>query len=160
MEKITGILLAGGRSSRMGSDKGLLDFRGRLLAEYPLALLQKHCGTIIISSNNPEYGQFGYPVVADERMDCGPAGALATTLSRPTATGTWYWPATCLILTMNWQPFCFGRLPERQRPLFRCTAKGWNRWLRYTIKICNRYSAKPCTKGFLPSTVSFRRCLR
>ncbi len=82
MEKITGILLAGGRSSRMGSDKGLLDFRGRLLAEYPLALLQKHCGTIIISSNNPEYGQFGYPVVADERMDCGPAGALATTLKQ------------------------------------------------------------------------------
>jgi molybdenum cofactor guanylyltransferase len=76
----TGIILAGGKSSRMGTDKGLMDFKGKKLIEYPLNLLSSFCSEIIISSNNDAYRQFGFPVVADEIEDAGPAAGLAAAL--------------------------------------------------------------------------------
>jgi len=39
--ELTGILLAGGKSSRMGSDKGPTLFRGRPLIGYGLELLSR-----------------------------------------------------------------------------------------------------------------------
>lgn len=67
MEKneITGIILAGGLSTRMGKDKGLIRFRGKMLIEHVLGILSDICGDIIISSNNPDYGQFGHRVIPD-----------------------------------------------------------------------------------------------
>jgi molybdenum cofactor guanylyltransferase len=77
---LTGIVLAGGKSSRMGADKGLMDYKGKKLIEYPLNLLTVFCSEIIISSNNDAYLQFGYTVVHDEIEDSGPAGGLAAAL--------------------------------------------------------------------------------
>jgi molybdenum cofactor guanylyltransferase len=77
---LTGIVLAGGKSSRMGSDKGLMDYKGKKLIEYPINLLSSFCSEIIISSNNDAYLQFGFPVVADEIEDAGPAAGLAAAL--------------------------------------------------------------------------------
>lgn len=76
----TGIVLAGGKSSRMGTDKGLMDYNGKKLIEYPLNLLSSFCSEIIISSNNEAYRQFGYCVVRDEIEDAGPAAGLAAAL--------------------------------------------------------------------------------
>ena len=36
---VTGVLLCGGRSTRMGADKALLELEGRALIEYPLSVL-------------------------------------------------------------------------------------------------------------------------
>lgn len=80
--KITGVVLAGGRGSRMGGeDKGLIPFRGRPMAEYALDALRQVAGQVLISANrNLEvYARFGCPVVVDASADFdGPlAGLLA-----------------------------------------------------------------------------------
>ncbi|NTW26273.1 MAG: molybdenum cofactor guanylyltransferase [Lentimicrobium sp.] len=77
---ITGIVLAGGKSSRMGSDKGLMIFNGKPLVQYSLDLLSLFCENILISSNNPSYKSFGFEVIADEVTGAGPIAGIASCL--------------------------------------------------------------------------------
>jgi molybdopterin-guanine dinucleotide biosynthesis protein A len=87
INRLTGIVLAGGRSYRMGVDKGLIEFGGRKLVEYSLNLLGQYCTELIISSNNPDYQQFGFPVVLDEKTGRGPLAGLVEALK--ISSGEW-----------------------------------------------------------------------
>lgn len=77
---ITGIILAGGKSSRMGSDKGFLSLKGSLFMEYIIAALNPLVQNIIIVSNNSNYDEFGLERVNDLIKDSGPIGGLYTGL--------------------------------------------------------------------------------
>ena len=70
----TAIILAGGKSSRMKEDKGLVSFNGKMLVEHVIESIKKITGKIIIITANPAYKQFGYPCLEDEMKDKGPAG--------------------------------------------------------------------------------------
>ena len=72
-------VLAGGKSTRMGTDKGLMDFQGRKMIEHVLDAL-KISKRISIISNNEAYRQFGYPVYSDIYKDCGPLDGIITGL--------------------------------------------------------------------------------
>jgi molybdopterin-guanine dinucleotide biosynthesis protein A len=79
---ITGLVLAGGRGSRMGGvDKGLQDYLGRPLAQHALKRLAPQVGGIMINANRnlSAYRSMGAPVWPDELLDYpGPlAGMLA-----------------------------------------------------------------------------------
>jgi molybdopterin-guanine dinucleotide biosynthesis protein A len=78
MEKITGLILAGGRGSRMGSvDKGLALFKGKPMVAHVLARLAPQVDEILINANRSEneYASFGHRVIPDA-ID-GFAGPLA-----------------------------------------------------------------------------------
>ena len=75
-EKISGIVLAGGMSSRMGTDKGLLKLQNKLLIEYPLVVLQGYCDELLISSNKKHYDHLQLKVVADIHTSIGPMAGL------------------------------------------------------------------------------------
>lgn len=77
---LTGIILAGGKSQRMGTDKGLVCFSGKPLVQYAIELLSPFCNRILISSNNPGYERFGFEVVGDEYKDAGPMAGIASCL--------------------------------------------------------------------------------
>ncbi len=81
---ITGIILAGGKSSRMGSDKGLTLFNNKPLINYVIDVLQPLCEKIIISANNSEYDKFGYDVINDIVPDSGPMGGIYSALLHST----------------------------------------------------------------------------
>ena len=71
-EHITGLILAGGRGSRMGGvDKGLQDFHGRPLVQHVLQRLQPQVQTVGINANrHPEvYATFQAPVWPDGNDD-------------------------------------------------------------------------------------------
>lgn len=78
-------ILAGGRSSRMGSDKALLPFRGHTLVEHIVAQAHSATSNIILVGDSRRYINFGYPVIEDSFVGYGPlAGihaALTSTLS-------------------------------------------------------------------------------
>ena len=76
--KITGLILAGGRGSRMGSvDKGLQHFKGKPMVAHVLARFQPQVDEILINANRSidEYAAMGYRVLPDA-ID-GFAGPLA-----------------------------------------------------------------------------------
>ncbi|CAH0443627.1 molybdenum cofactor guanylyltransferase MobA [Ralstonia syzygii] len=79
---ITGLILAGGRGSRMGGvDKGLQVFNGAPMAMHTLMRLSPQVGHMLINANRnlAAYESFGVPVVVDSVPDfAGPlAGVLA-----------------------------------------------------------------------------------
>jgi len=78
----TGIILAGGQSSRMGKEKGLIQWKGKTLIEHAIATLSPLCEHIFISANNDHFNSFGYPVVEDLFPDCGPMGGIYAALTK------------------------------------------------------------------------------
>lgn len=82
---VTGIILAGGASSRMRKDKGLCEFKGKPLINYAIEALVPICDTVLISSNNiVGYESFGYQVVEDEFKGIGPIGGIYSSLRKST----------------------------------------------------------------------------
>jgi molybdenum cofactor guanylyltransferase len=67
---LTGIILAGGKSLRLGMNKALLELNGRKLIDYPVYLLEKCCSHVIISSNQPM--QLSYPIFPDVIQENSP----------------------------------------------------------------------------------------
>ena len=80
--KITGIVLAGGRSSRMGEDKSLMKLNGKSLVEYAIDALKPLSDKVIISSNNPNYHFTGCEVWPDELPDQAPIIGIYSCLKR------------------------------------------------------------------------------
>lgn len=79
-EAITGVILAGGRGSRMGgADKGLQNFNGLPLALHTLMRLSPQVGEIMINANRnlAAYESFGVPVWPDSTTLGEYAGPLA-----------------------------------------------------------------------------------
>ncbi len=80
-DQITGLILAGGRGSRMGGvDKGLQNHRGLPLAMHALMRLQPQVGALLINANRNlgAYEALGAPVHPDSTTDY--AGPLAGVL--------------------------------------------------------------------------------
>ena len=75
-KNITGIILAGGKSSRMGLDKGLLSLNGSTFISHIIEAVKPIVNIIIIVSNNPEYDAFGYKRINDLIKDSGPLAGL------------------------------------------------------------------------------------
>jgi molybdopterin-guanine dinucleotide biosynthesis protein A len=68
LSSVTGLILAGGKGSRMGGvDKGLQAFRGKRLVDHVYERLAPQVGGIIINANQnqEEYRTFGVRVVSD-----------------------------------------------------------------------------------------------
>ena len=89
--EITGLVLAGGRGSRMGGvDKGLQNFNGMPLALHTMLRLQAQTGQLMINANRnlAAYESFGAPVWPDVLADY--AGPLAGFLTGLEHCGTPY----------------------------------------------------------------------
>lgn len=84
-QEITGIILAGGKSRRMGADKGLMLYNGRPMITYSIDLLRQFCSRILISTSNPAYEVFGYPTIADIYAEKGPLGGLYSCIMESTS---------------------------------------------------------------------------
>ncbi len=81
---ITGLILAGGRGSRMGgTDKGLQNFNGVPLALHTLLRLAPQVGEVLVNANRnlAAYEAFGAPVWPDALPDfAGPLAGFLTGL--------------------------------------------------------------------------------
>ncbi len=75
MEGVTGWVLAGGKSSRMGCDKALLDFAGRPLLRRALELASSVTADVRIVGDPAKYAAFG-AVIADIYSERGPIGGI------------------------------------------------------------------------------------
>ncbi|AKE12746.1 molybdenum cofactor guanylyltransferase MobA [Serratia liquefaciens] len=87
-EEITGIILAGGRATRMGGeDKGLVPVAGIPLYQYVLARLRPQVGPIAINANRNQarYRESGLPIIGDLIPDfSGPLAGMLVGLKYAT----------------------------------------------------------------------------
>ena len=81
---VTGVLLAGGRASRMGGrDKAFAAVGGEAIAVRSLRLFGELFSQVIVATNRPErYRTFGVETVADTFAGCGPLAGIHAAMQR------------------------------------------------------------------------------
>lgn len=77
---LSGVVLAGGRSERFGTDKALVEIHGEKLIERVLRTLDSACEEVFVSANTQDYAYLGYPVVEDAHRGAGPLGGIESAL--------------------------------------------------------------------------------
>jgi molybdopterin-guanine dinucleotide biosynthesis protein A len=76
---MTGVVLAGGRSTRMGTNKALLQWAGTRLIERLLATIRPLFGEVAIVANDPApYADLGVPIWPDRIPGKGALGGIYT----------------------------------------------------------------------------------
>ncbi|MGD0403154.1 MAG: molybdenum cofactor guanylyltransferase [Candidatus Acidiferrales bacterium] len=78
--QVGGYVLAGGKSSRMGVDKALLEIDGVSLIGRAARLLQSITGDPTIIASTSLYSSLGTKIVTDDWPGHGPLGGMATAL--------------------------------------------------------------------------------
>jgi len=79
--EITGIILSGGKSSRMGQNKSLLIYNNQTFIEHLCNTFSSLCNNIIISANSNDYSFLKHTVVKDIFPEKGPLSGLHSALS-------------------------------------------------------------------------------
>ena len=89
IDQVAGVILAGGKSSRFGSNKALALHQGNALIQGIAHRLAGLFPETLLITNTPEnYAFLGWPMAGDQYHDCGPlAGihAALRTISQPRA---------------------------------------------------------------------------
>ena len=81
--EITAVILAGGKSSRMGSDKSLLKLGNKTLIEHVVDTVRPYVKSVLIVTNDNEKYHFINDVcfISDIRKDQGPLMGLVSGIS-------------------------------------------------------------------------------
>ena len=74
--RVLGVVLAGGRSSRFGSDKALTEIDGVRLLDRAVTVLGVVCDEVVIASSRPDHSVPGVTRLPDLRADKGPLGGM------------------------------------------------------------------------------------
>ena len=86
--ELLGVVLAGGRSRRMGTDKALLPFGKDTLLGHQVRLLTRLCARVVVSGTYT-----GFDCIADARPDGGPLAGLSAAAAA--------WPGALLVLPVD-----------------------------------------------------------
>ncbi|MDX5325514.1 MAG: molybdenum cofactor guanylyltransferase [Bacteroidota bacterium] len=79
-EKITGIVLSGGKSVRMGMDKALIEWNGKSFMKHVIDAMTPLVREMIIVSDDPGHQIEGIPRIPDIMPSAGPLAGICTGL--------------------------------------------------------------------------------
>ena len=82
---VTGFVLAGGKSTRMGSNKSLLPWNGSTLLQQTKGVLDQVCEKVCILGPRELYSSFG-ECLEDIYPDCGPLGGIHAALTHASSS--------------------------------------------------------------------------
>jgi molybdopterin-guanine dinucleotide biosynthesis protein A len=131
--QVAGFILAGGASSRMGRDKGLLDFDGVPLILHTARLLEPLVGEVTVVGSPIRYRKLGLRTIADNAQtqlgaDClgsGPLAGIASALAE--TRSAWNLIVACDLpyLSEKWLDWLLSRaLRSRGEAVVPRTARG------------------------------------
>lgn len=101
MENLSIYILCGGKSSRMGSEKGLVVFNNKTFIEHILDAVRPLSDSIHLVTNNDAYASYGYPLVSDVIPDKGPVGGIFSALRH--SSSSWNLILSCDVPMMTTQ---------------------------------------------------------
>jgi len=84
MQNFSTYILCGGKSSRMGSEKGLVMYKGKTFIQRILEAVTPVCDSICLVTNNHAYASYNYPLIPDVISEKGPVGGIYTALKHST----------------------------------------------------------------------------
>ncbi|WP_309384961.1 NTP transferase domain-containing protein [Cerasicoccus frondis] len=75
-ENLYGLVLAGGRSRRLGRDKATLVFKGQLQLDRSIGILKRYCEKVFISVRDDQDYTVGADPIIDRMGEIGPLGGI------------------------------------------------------------------------------------
>ena len=79
--ELSAYILCGGKSSRMGEEKGLVEFQGKPFVQWILEAVSPLVANPVLVTKNPAYGSFQLEMIPDVIEDKGPVGGIYTALA-------------------------------------------------------------------------------
>src|SRR5262249_7132515 len=80
-QPITGVILAGGKSSRMGQNKALMSLGGKRLVDRAVEVMRSVFDALLMVTNTPDvYAELGLPMVPDVWPEKGSLGGVYSAL--------------------------------------------------------------------------------
>ncbi|MFP5221894.1 MAG: molybdenum cofactor guanylyltransferase [Acidobacteriota bacterium] len=89
----TAVILAGGKSRRLGRDKAAVHIEGQPMLARMVALARRFCPNVAVSGRDPAPLVTGVPWFLDESPGLGPMGGIITALER--------FQTPCLVLSCD-----------------------------------------------------------
>jgi molybdopterin-guanine dinucleotide biosynthesis protein A len=84
-QPITGVILAGGKSSRMGQNKALMSLGGKRLVDRVVEVMRDVFRDLLLVTNTPEvYADLGLPMVCDVWPEKGSLGGIYSAIYHAT----------------------------------------------------------------------------
>jgi molybdopterin-guanine dinucleotide biosynthesis protein A len=103
---MTAVVIAGGQSHRMRTDKAFIEIGGKRLIERVLDVILPLFSQVLINSNKPEYYQeLGIPVIQDLVKDKGALGGIYTGLIQ--ASSDYVFCVACDMPSLNRDLICY-----------------------------------------------------
>ena len=133
---ITGIILAGGKSVRMGENKSLLKLNGKTVIERTVDLLKSVFGNVILIANAPhEYSFLDVPTFKDIFEYKGPLAGIHAGLTHSATEKNFI--ISCDIPLMKAEMIRHIVDFETDKPVTVCRAEGFVQWLagKYDKKV-------------------------
>jgi len=115
MTRLPVYILAGGRSSRFGSDKARALFQGRPLLSHVAAMLEPVAASItVVADRMGKYDDLGFRTITDRRPDLGPLGGLDTAIADLPAGSDWMLLCSCdaLVIRTAWLTRLIGAITD------------------------------------------------
>jgi molybdopterin-guanine dinucleotide biosynthesis protein A len=143
-EQINGFVLAGGKSSRIGQDKGFLRLGNQPLVLRAAEILLPIVHTVTLLASPDLYGNLGFPVIADLWPDQGPLAALCTGLISSDAEWNLFLACDLPRVSPRFIEFLVQRVrATRSDAVVPRTQEGWQ-------PLCAAYHAR-CRTAFQPA---------
>lgn len=122
--QITGIILAGGKSTRMGADKALLEINGETLLYHAVKLCRSVCNQVLISSNSVDHEMEGIIRIPDEIKDCGPMGGIYSCLKQAENDWSFVISVDAAFVTSDFVSFLSEQTQKKYDAVVPCHKKG------------------------------------
>jgi molybdopterin-guanine dinucleotide biosynthesis protein A len=159
IEDCTAIIMAGGDSRRMGTDKANVTLGEKTLLQSVIATMQQLFPQVIVSVRQPRAG-IDWPQVCDEQPDGGPLAGLVASLGQ--ITTPWAFMVACDM------PFVVPEVVEllagyRIKPpsVPPCQGGGWEGLSCFSNVYCPAATIMSCALPFLPrAMLNYRRLPR
>jgi molybdenum cofactor guanylyltransferase len=119
-----GFVLAGGRSSRMGRDKALVQFAGRPLVAHALSLLHNAGIPASIAGSRSTLTEFS-PVIEDEHPDQGPLSGICAALKSGTVRWAVFVPIDLPLLPVSLINFMLDHARTTAAPVTLASVNGF-----------------------------------
>ena len=111
---VHGFVTAGGRSSRMGTDKAWLEIGGRPMIKRVVEELLQVTPAVSIIANDPEYDLIGLPMLPDLNPGIGPLEAIRVALAASLAPCVLLVACDLPFVTAEFLEFLLDRVESHQ----------------------------------------------
>jgi molybdenum cofactor guanylyltransferase len=123
MSDIGCIILAGGKSSRMGQDKGLVTLKGKEMIRHVLDAVGGIVSEPIIISNNLKYRNFSKKVFSDIISGCGPVGGILSGMFHTDHEKNLVLSCDIPLISSDWLKYLVNNSQENKIMISACNGK-------------------------------------